>query len=285
MFFIFIGGASASGKTGVSDHLLNKLMGRGVKVQKLNMDDYYHERPDNVDIDYFRANTNFDTPKMLHLELFQSHIDDLSKGKAITKPKFSFLTNKRVGEEKIEPSDLIIVEGIFAQYFYQRFISPEIPALSVNVSTAEHKDIVERRVVRDMKTRNRTKDEVIAQEQLYVAPGFFQYTASHATGADLYINNKKHDDVEEQNKELDRVAEEIIAAYLVKNEAMTKGSVTLARVKKPDVREIIAKSHMQAGNCEARLFTGFFSGAFGGIAGTYQEQFAEEAPSDALTLN
>ena len=41
MIFVFIGGGSASGKTGASQHLLKKLKDAGVSAQKLNMDDYY----------------------------------------------------------------------------------------------------------------------------------------------------------------------------------------------------------------------------------------------------
>jgi uridine kinase len=111
MFFVFIGGASASGKTGVSEHLLKKLTETGIKAQKLNMDDYYKERPDEVSIEEFRAKTNFDLPTMLHLDLFQNHAAALSKGDKIKKPIFSFLTNKRSGEEDINPSDVIIAEG------------------------------------------------------------------------------------------------------------------------------------------------------------------------------
>lgn len=119
MFFVIIGGASGSGKTGLSHQLLTKLKEIGVDVQILNMDDYYHEIPDGANSEEFRENTNFDTPAMLYLDLLQEHIAELNKGKSIRKPLFDFKSNRRIGEETIHPSDVIVMEGIFAQYFYK----------------------------------------------------------------------------------------------------------------------------------------------------------------------
>jgi uridine kinase len=68
MYCIFIGGASASGKSSVAKHLLKKLIELGINAKELTMDDYFHERPDDVDNDTFRATTNLDVPQMLHLD-------------------------------------------------------------------------------------------------------------------------------------------------------------------------------------------------------------------------
>ncbi|RUR12877.1 uridine kinase [Legionella sp. km772] len=281
MFFVFIGGASASGKTGVSEHLLKKLNDKGIKTQKLNMDDYYKERPDTVSNEVFRATTNFDVPEMLHLDLFQEHVAALGRGEKISKPLFSFLTNKRSGEEEVNPSEVVIVEGIFAQLFYQQHMAADFPALNVNVSTDSLNDIVERRIARDIASRGRSREDVIAQEQRYVGPGFFKYTACYAAGSDLYINNQKHTEPEAQSKELDRVADEIAAAVVKRKSELSVASSAFARSRRPDVRALVAASHFKAGHCTANKFTGYFNGVFGGVAGDYEEVFPQE--EDALS--
>ena len=117
MIFVFIGGASGSGKTSVSERLLVKLRERGITSQLLIMDDYIHEKPSAVDIEDYRLHTNFDRPSIMHFDLLREHIIDLSKGKAITKPKYSFLSCCYEGEDVIDGADVLIIEGIFAQYF------------------------------------------------------------------------------------------------------------------------------------------------------------------------
>lgn len=68
MICIIIGGASASGKTFLSEELLKAFRTNSISSQLINMDNYFHERPENIDSDLFRKITNFDTPSMLHLQ-------------------------------------------------------------------------------------------------------------------------------------------------------------------------------------------------------------------------
>jgi uridine kinase len=282
MFFVFIGGASASGKSGISEHLLVKLRAEGISVRTLNMDDYFLERSLDVDPELYRLITNFDLPKMLDLPLLQEHTRDLSQGKSIKKPLFKFATNRREGEEEVHPAEVIIIEGIFAQYFYKKYMSPDIPSLNVNVTTDSYNDTVDRRVKRDVASRGREKKVVIQQEHKFVGPGFFQYTASSATGSDLYINNTRHATIEEQNAEHD-VAVQLISDA-VKAKRASAASSGSARGTKPDVRELVAKSHLAAGTAMIanRKFTGFFNGALGEYQGTYERVFPEEAAAVAV---
>jgi uridine kinase len=272
MIFVFIGGASGSGKTGLSKHVLNQLIESGVSAQVLNMDDYYHERPLHVNVEEFRKHTNFDTPDMLHLDLFRDHLAALSKGNSITKPLFVFATNRREGEEVIKPSEVIIVEGIFAQYFYKNFLPVDLAAFSVNVATDNYLDIVERRIKRDIEHRGRARADCLKQEQEYVGPGFLKYTASSSTGSDLYVLNGHKDGEEEQHLALIAEATEIIAALeKLRREAMPDKRPT------PKVQEMVAKSHLVAGTLfNPRKFEGHFSGVFGNYKGNYVREFSKE---------
>lgn len=277
MLFIFIGGASASGKSSIAEHLLKKLRTLGINANELAMDDYYHERPDDIDNETFRATTNLDLPQMLHLDRLNRDVTELSKGNSIRKSCLSFATNKYYAWEVIPPSDVVVIEGIFAQYFYQNFVDKKLPSILVNVTTEGYQDLMNRRVSRDIKERNKTRDEVLASERKTVGPGFFKYTASSANGADIYVVNKKHVGLEERNKALDASVMEIIE-YM--KELCGKDSI--ARQKKPEVRELVARSHWCAGDKSSAIdhsgncFTGVFHGVFGATSGEYNRRFAHD---------
>ncbi|STY27845.1 uridine kinase [Legionella wadsworthii] len=272
MIFIIIGGASASGKTGLSKHLLDKLVQSGVSAQILNMDDYYHERPEHVSINFFRTNTNFDTPDMLHLDLLQEHIGSLYQGMSIKKPIFNFKTNRRNGEEEIHPSDVIIMEGIFAQYFYKKHWSSDMTAVTVNIGTDSYSDIIERRTKRDISQRGRERNECLQQERKYVGPGFLKFTASSSMGADIYINNQHREGLDDQNLVLDAAADEIIAEISKKLKEKTN-----TNNPSPNAQELIAKSHLMAGTLfQPNKFEGRFNGVFGTYKGDFVKVFSEK---------
>jgi uridine kinase len=221
MIFIFIGGASASGKTSVSERLLTKLREQGTSSQLLSMDDYIRVKPADVPLDFYRLNTNFDTPSIMDFDLLREHILNLSEGKAIVKPKFEFLSCSHIGSDAIDVADVIIIEGIFAQYFAKAQLPEGIDCLSVNVATESYNDIVARRIERNVKDRGQTRDTVIQQERQFVGPGFFRYTAPSASGSDVFIVNKKASR-EDAFKILDAAVDEIIDALHLKTNTASK---------------------------------------------------------------
>lgn len=285
MFFVIIGGASGSGKTGLSHRLLTKLQDAGISAQILNMDDYYHEIPEGVDLEYFRKNTNFDTPDMLHLDLLQKHIAELNKGKSITKPLFDFKSNHRVGEETVHPSDVIIMEGIFAQYFYKKYGLSDLPVVTVNITTENYLAVIERRIKRDIEQRGRVRLEGVKQEKKYVGPGFLKYTASSSVGADVYVCNEHREGSEEQQLMLDTKAAEIVAELNRKRIEIESGKAQLKKTR-PNVQEMVAKSHLMAGTLfHPHKFEGHFSGVFNDFKGNFVREFNEqEIKESQLTL-
>lgn len=276
MFFVIIGGASGSGKTGISHHLLTKLKDNGMSAQILNMDDYYHEIPEGVDLEYFRKNTNFDTPEMLHLDLLQEHIAELNKGESITKPLFDFKSNSRNGEETIHPSDVIIMEGIFAQYFYKKYGLSDLPVVTVNITTENYLDVIERRIKRDVEQRGRVRLEGVKQEKKYVGPGFLKYTASSSVGADVYVCNEHREGNEAQQLMLDTKANEIVAE-LNKKRIEIESGIPQSKKARPNVQEMVAKSHFMAGTLfHPQKFEGHFNGVFNEFKGDFVREFSEE---------
>ena len=190
MFLIFIAGASASGKSSIAGALLQALLHEGQTAQLLSMDNYFRERPlDDEDPLAYRLNTNFDLPEMVDFDLLKVHLQQLSEGTPIAQPIFQFESNRRIGEKTIVPSEFMIIEGMFAQYFFKKYINYHQPSLSIFVSVDSYLELLNRRKTRDRTERARAAEVVIRQERRDGGPGFFGFTAQYASHSDLHIHN------------------------------------------------------------------------------------------------
>lgn len=195
MFVVFIAGASASGKSSIASALLQVLLHEGRTAQILSMDNYFRERPLNdEDPRAYRLNTNFDRPEMLDFDLLQAHLQQLSEKKSVAQPIFQFESNRRIGEQTVTPSEFIIVEGMFAQYFFKQYFNHHQPSLSIFVSVDSYLDLLKRRKTRDSIERDRSAEIVIRQERRDGGPGFFRFTAQYASHSDLHIHNGHRSD-------------------------------------------------------------------------------------------
>ena len=195
MKFIFIAGASASGKTTLAEKLKQQLLTLGVFAQQISMDDYSVEAPHDIeDIQAYRRDTNFDRIEMLDLELLKEHVNLLHLGKLIEKPIFEFSSNSRVGSQTIFPSDVIIIEGLFALYFAKTLKEFNLHQLTVFVGKSSYQQILNSRLQRDVNIRNFFATDVIKKERRDVGPAFFQIIAKSKSGVDFDItNDEAHD--------------------------------------------------------------------------------------------
>jgi uridine kinase len=110
---ILIAGPSSSGKTTFSKRLSVQLMVNGLNPIALSLDNYFlnHEQSP-VDDD---GNLDFECIKALDLELLNSQLIDLLKGKEVLIPEYDFKTGKRKATTKplrISENTCIIMEGI-----------------------------------------------------------------------------------------------------------------------------------------------------------------------------
>jgi uridine kinase len=164
---IGIGGCSGSGKTTLARELATQL-----DATLFPLDLYYR------DLSQFpldaREKRNFDHPDSLESELFTKHIRDLAANKTIQRPVYDFSTHSRVPNrfEPIEPSRVVIVEGILALHY------PDLlPLYDLSIYVDAPSEIcLNRRIYRDMRERGRTEESVRAQ---------FEATAKPM--ADLYV--------------------------------------------------------------------------------------------------
>lgn len=180
---VLIGGGSASGKTYVLNKVLESLP-EG-KVAHISLDDYYKDF--SVLPMEERAKINFDHPKAFDWKLMNEQLTALKNGQTIEKPIYDFTIHGRSPKtEKVEPKDIIIIEGIMA------LVNKDLRSigdLKVFINCSRERRLV-RRIARDTKERGRTYESVIEQYFSTVQPMFEEIIAPSEYYADLIINNE-----------------------------------------------------------------------------------------------
>lgn len=113
---ILLSGPSGSGKTTSALFIEKLLCEMGYNTHTISMDNYFRPRDEvshYVDED---GKIDFESPYMMNIELFQKHLDMISKCEEITIPVFNFTEQKVVDGNKLrrKEGELIILEGIHA---------------------------------------------------------------------------------------------------------------------------------------------------------------------------
>lgn len=182
---IGIAGGTASGKTLIADILKDDFDDTN-SVVIINEDDYYK---DQSDITYEeRCKTNYDHPLAFDFDLLEKQIRELLAGKAIEKPTYDYKVHNRSEKtEIVEPTDVIILEGLFTLY------NPSIRGLEdikIFVDTDADTRFI-RRLKRDIAERNRTMDSVIDQYLTTVKRMHEEFIEPTKKYADVIIPNDK----------------------------------------------------------------------------------------------
>lgn len=103
---IAIVGASGSGKSTLVNSMAQKYSANII------CEDYYYKTQSHLPMEQ-RVKTNYDHPNAFDHQLLQQHLEELKAGIAIDAPQYSYIEHDRLGvTKKIEPSDVIFVEGI-----------------------------------------------------------------------------------------------------------------------------------------------------------------------------
>ena len=180
---VLIGGGSASGKTYVLKKVLEKIPED--KIARISIDDYYKDF--SVLPMEERAKINFDHPKSFDWKLMNEQLKALKNGQTIEKPIYDFTIHGRsLLTEKVEPKELIIIEGIMA------LVNKDLLALGdlkVYINASRERRLV-RRIERDQRERGRTYESIIEQYFTTVLPMYEEIIAPSQYYADLIINNE-----------------------------------------------------------------------------------------------
>ena len=182
---IGIAGGSASGKTSIAN-ILKENFSLTNSINIIRMDDYYKDQS-NLTLEE-RQNTNYDHPLAFDFDFMCTQIKQLLECKPIEKPTYDFTVHNRLDKtEIVNPSDVIILEGLFALY------NPEIRELEdIKIFVDTDSDIrIIRRLKRDIAERNRTIESVISQYMSTVKPMHDQFIEPTKKYADVVLPNGK----------------------------------------------------------------------------------------------
>ncbi len=195
-------GGSGSGKTQLLKWLQNAL--EPDQLCLISQDNYYRNRTTHNQEE--NKITNFDEPDVIEAAQFASDLEQLKKGRKITRREYTF-NNPAKSPRLLEfyPAPIILVEGIFVFYF------PEISKLldlKIFIEAKEHLKI-HRRITRDQVERGYPLEDILFKYTHHVAPAYEKYIAPYRHEADLIIPNNKmcqHDELP--------AAVEVLVAFL-----------------------------------------------------------------------
>lgn len=177
---IGIAGGTGSGKTTLADKLIDNFGSHEVSI--LRHDNYY-KRHDEMTYEE-RSLLNYDHPDAFDTELLYEHIKMLKAGQAIEMPVYDYTVHNRSDEVVVvNPAPVIVLEGILI------FAEPslcELMDIKVFVDTDADVRIL-RRILRDVKERERSLDSVISQYLTTVKPMHEQFVEPSKRRADIII--------------------------------------------------------------------------------------------------
>lgn len=176
---IGIAGGTGSGKTTITDRLVEKF---GGNVSVVHHDNYYkahHDMPYEE-----RCLLNYDHPDSFDTDMMIEHLRMLKAGRSVQCPVYDYSIHDRSDRTvTIEPTRVIIVEGILI-YADQRLCDQ----MDVKIFVDTDADVrILRRIQRDVQERGRSLDSVINQYLTTVKPMHEQFVEPSKKYADIII--------------------------------------------------------------------------------------------------
>ena len=201
---IGISGGSGSGKTTLLRRLCNEF--KDLNPCVFSMDNYYLPIEQQLKDD--TGVYNFDLPSALDQELLTSDLKKLSKGESVLVKEYHFNSppDKNV-LLNLDPSELIIVEGLFLFHFKG---VQELLDYSIFIEV-EPKIQLDRRLYRDQETRGYTQEAILYQWNNHVTPCYKNYLLPYRSNANFKFRNDKYADEDFNSlvKEISIVIEEV----------------------------------------------------------------------------
>lgn len=186
---IGICGGSGSGKT----TLLRRLSQHFAQLNPsiFSMDNYY--KPIQLQFVDENGQVNFDLPTALNKEQLIGDLRNLLSGEAVEVKEYHFNAppDKHV-LITINPSELVIVEGLFSFYY------PEVrDCIDYSVFIDVELDVqLDRRLYRDQETRGYTHEAIMYQWKNHVVPCYENYLLPFQKGADFQFRNDVNADAD-----------------------------------------------------------------------------------------
>lgn len=176
---IGIAGGTGSGKTTLTEKLKERFAS---DVSVLYHDNYYKK---HVGMTYDeRSQLNYDHPDAFDNDLIVRDLIALREGKAIQCPVYDYTIHNRSDRTlEVKPTRVIIVEGIL---IFAEAALRELMDIKIFVDTDADVRIL-RRVLRDVKERERTLDSVVNQYLNTVKPMHEAFVEPSKKYADIIV--------------------------------------------------------------------------------------------------
>lgn len=176
---IGIAGGTGSGKTTLTRKLQTTF---GPDVSVVYHDNYYKK---HVGMTYEeRAALNYDHPDSFDTDLMVSDLKKLTAGQAIHCPVYDYTIHNRSEETvAVLPTKVVIVEGIL---IFENKALRDLMDIKIFVDTDADVRIL-RRILRDVKERERSLDSVIEQYLTTVKPMHEQFVQPSRQYADIVV--------------------------------------------------------------------------------------------------
>lgn len=184
---IGICGGSGAGKTTLLKRLCAHF--KDLKPSVFTMDNYYH--PIEQQVLDANGQYNFDLPTALDQNKLTSDLAKLQAGEQVVVKEYHFNSppDKHVFVT-IEPSELIIVEGLFL--FHYEGVKDKLDfSVFIHVDTKVQLD---RRLYRDQESRGYSREAILYQWDNHVAPCYDNYLLPYKEDADFHFRNDSNSD-------------------------------------------------------------------------------------------
>ena len=179
-FIIGVAGGSSSGKTTISERLV-ELTGPE-HVSLIELDSYYLDRSDQPA--EARRAINYDHPDAFDWPLLNDHLAALVNGASVPVPVYDYAHDNRSGDVRVvEPSRIVVVDGILV--LWDRALRERFD-LKIFVDTAADVRLI-RRLRRDAAERGRSAESVIDQYLSTVKPAHERFIEPSKRYADVII--------------------------------------------------------------------------------------------------
>lgn len=205
---IGICGGSGSGKTTLLKRLAERY--HHLKPSVFSLDNYYKPKEEQVRDE--NGVVNFDLPTALDREKLVSDLTRLIAGERIEVFEYQFNTNNKHALITIDPSELIIVEGLFV-FEYQEVFEMLDFKIFVDVDPAIQLD---RRIYRDQESRGYSRSDILYQWENHVIPCYTNFLAPHETKADFIFHNDSRS--ERDFERLTKLLEEKYPVFCIENQ-------------------------------------------------------------------
>jgi len=180
MLIVGIAGGTGSGKTTVVRKIVKELHQKSVLA--LPQDSYYRDNSHLILEE--RQKINFDHPDSIEFNLLIEHLNQLSEGKSIQLPEYSYITCLRSEETTlIEPARVVILDGILILADSGLRDLMHIKAFV----DADPDDRLARVIQRDIAERGRDIQHVLNRYYDTVKPSHLQFIEPTRRYADIII--------------------------------------------------------------------------------------------------